>query len=342
MMEIISSTLEQVVDRTKEQVEKWENYIDDIPVQNVEKNLLSPEEIELNFKETFEDGISNLKFTAAEISIVSNQVFDSIQEFINEITNKEQIILPDFDYEAIAKSSAISATAAGAIGIAAGGIGSIPGAITGGIAGATGEILAQVAKHNGASDGLAMTIQLGTELLSGAGILKLAGTGIAKVGISSIDDIASSSVTKVDLTPKIMNTLNQDLAGSVHPKTGIPFNSKVVELPNGKKVEGVFPEFHSLYDFQMPKEYFNPDGIIELSDAKQFKIVIDSAAKKMEVDPGFKNLFSTQQQEMFKMGILPKEFTIHHAEDIGKYQIVDKIVHANTAHHGGATLWTTR
>ena len=44
------------------------------------------------------------------------------------------------------------------------------------------------------------------------------------------------------------------------------------------------------------------------------------AAKKMEVDSGFKNLFSTQQQEMFKMGILPKEFTIHHAEDIGKYQ----------------------
>ena len=62
----------------------------------------------------------------------------------------------------------------------------------------------------------------------------------------------------------------------------------------------------------------------------------------MEVDSGFKNLFSTQQQEMFKMGILPKEFTIHHAEDIGKYQIVNRLEHANTAHHGGATLWTTR
>lgn len=53
MMEIISSTLEQVVDKTKEQVEKWENSIDDIPVQNIEKCLLSPAEIELNFKETF-------------------------------------------------------------------------------------------------------------------------------------------------------------------------------------------------------------------------------------------------------------------------------------------------
>lgn len=43
------------------------------------------------------------------------------------------------------------------------------------------------------------------------------------------------SLAKVDLTPKIMNTLNQELAGSVHPKTGIPFNSKVVELPKWYK-----------------------------------------------------------------------------------------------------------
>ena len=341
MIEKMIASLEQTIDKTKEQVSKWENSIDDIPILNVEKNLLSPEEIELAFKETFEAGISTLKLTAEEVSAVSTEVFDSIQKFINEITNKQEKDLPDFDYEAIGKSSAISATAGGITGSVFGGIGAIPGTIAGGVGGAAGEILSQVAKHNGASDGLAMTIQIGTELLTAGGIVKLAGSGIAKIAASSADDLASTTMTKVDL-PKAMNTLNQDLAGNIHPKTGVPFNRKIVELPDGTKIEGVFPEFPSFYDFQMPKEYFNPDGIIELSDAKQFKIVIDSAAKKMEVDPGFKKLFSTQQQEMFKMGILPKEFTIHHAEDIGKYQIVDRMEHANTAHHGGALFYTNR
>lgn len=341
MIEKMIASLEQTIDKTKEQVSKWENSIDDIPILNVEKNLLSPEEIELAFKETFEAGISTLKLTAEEVSAVSTEVFDSIQKFINEITNKQEKDLPDFDYEAIGKSSAISATAGGITGSVFGGIGAIPGTIAGGVGGAAGEILSQISKHNGASDGLAMTIQIGTELLTAGGIVKLAGSGIAKIAASSADDLASTTMTKVDL-PKAMNTLNQDLAGNIHPKTGIPFNSKIVELPNGSKIEGVFPEFPSLYDFQMPKEYFNPQGILELSDTKQFKIVIDSVAKKMEVDPAFKALFTNQQQELFKFGILPKEFTIHHAENIGKYQIVDKTAHANTAHHGGATLWTTR
>ena len=46
--------------------------------------------------------------------------------------------------------------------------------------------------------------------------------------------------------------------------------------------------------------------------------------------------------ELPLLSVLPKEFTIHHAEDIGKYQIVDRMEHANTAHHGGALFYTNR
>lgn len=343
MIENLVPSLEQTMDKTKEQMSKWEDSIDDIPTVNIEQYKISPEEMEIAFKDTFEEGISSLKLTANEMSEVSSEVFAATQESINTLTEKLGDKVPYFDYAEIGKSSAISAVAGGVGGSLVGGIGAIPGTIAGGVGGAVGEILSQVAKYNGASDGVAMTIQIGTELLTASGIVKLAGKGIANVAVSNADEMAVlAKKTAFDTSPKTVNTLNQGLAGSSHPITNIPFVKKVVDLPNGTKIEGVYPKFDSLYDFKMPKEYFNSKGILELSDTHQFKHVIEAASKKIDVDPAFKSLFTKQQSQMFKNGILPKEFTIHHAEDIGKYQIVNRAIHANTAHHGGAKLWTTR
>lgn len=53
----------------------------------------------------------------------------------------------------------------------------------------------------------------------------------------------------------------------------------------------------------------------------------------MEVDSGFKKIyFLLNNKKCLKWEFYQKEFTIHHAEDIGKYQIVDRLEHANTAH----------
>ena len=190
MIESLVPTLEQAMNKTKEQISKWEDSIDNIPKLDLEQYKMSPQEMESAFKENFEKGINSLELTTQEVSKVSNEVFSNTQEYIDELSTKLGEKIPDFDYVAIGKSAGISAAAGGIGGSLVGGIGAIPGIIAGGVGGAIGEILGQVAKHNGASDGLAMAIQIGTEIFTAGGIVKLAGKGIAKVAVSSTDNIA--------------------------------------------------------------------------------------------------------------------------------------------------------
>ncbi len=226
MIESLMPSLEQALDKTKEKVAKWEDTIDDIPMPDIEQYKMSLEEVELAFKDTFEEGISSLKLTDEEASAVSSEVFNATQESINTLTAKLGDKIPDFDYAAIGKSSAISAVAGGVGGSLVGGIGAIPGTVAGGVGGAIGEILGQVAKHNGASDGLAMTIQIGTELLTAGGIVKLAGKGIAKIAVSSADDMASlakhtnpEKITKIGSVVDDTKVLVADTAKTVGYET---------------------------------------------------------------------------------------------------------------------------
>jgi hypothetical protein len=39
-----------------------------------------------------------------------------------------------------------------------------------------------------------------------------------------------------------IETRNDDLAGEHHPVTGVEFESKIVTLPTGEVIEGVFPD----------------------------------------------------------------------------------------------------
>lgn len=247
MIESLMPSLEQTLDKTKEQAAKWEDTIDNIPMPDIEQYEMSLEEAQQAFTDTFEEGISGLKLTAEETSTVSNEVFNTTQESINELATKMGEKVPDFDYTEIGKSAAISAVAGGAGGSLAGGIGAAPGAIGGGIAGATGEILGQIAKYNGASDGLAMSIQIGTELFTFGGIVKLAGKGIAKVSVSSVDDVVVfangkgiDTITKLgDIVDNTMISLGDKIKATGYEVKGFVNNNKIHQFTDG--YGGQFP-----------------------------------------------------------------------------------------------------
>ena len=59
-----------------------------------------------------------------------------------------------------------------------------------------------------------------------------------------------------DETVEKISTLNEDLAGSAHPETKVPYGEKTVEGVNGEKIEGVFPDFseHTVFDTQLPDD----------------------------------------------------------------------------------------
>jgi len=206
MIESLVPSLEQAMDKTKEQMSKWEDSIDDIPMPDIEQYKMTLEEAKSTFKDSFEEGISSLKLTAEEASVASSEVFNATQESINELTTKMGEKVPDFDYAAICKSAAISAVAGGVGGSLAGGIGTALGTIAGGVGGALGKVSYQVAKHNGASEATATTIQIGVEVVASAGVLAVGKGVMSKLAVSSADNVAS--LAKSSSTESISKTGN--------------------------------------------------------------------------------------------------------------------------------------
>ncbi|AIQ62413.1 hypothetical protein PSTEL_04125 [Paenibacillus stellifer] len=40
-----------------------------------------------------------------------------------------------------------------------------------------------------------------------------------------------------------LDTPNAELACSTHPETGVPYETKILEMPNGHAYEGIFTDF---------------------------------------------------------------------------------------------------
>ncbi len=125
---------------------------------------------------------------------------------------------------------------------------------------------------------------------------------------------------------------NEKYEGDNHPKTGVPYERKVVDLGD-RKVEGVFPVFDSAFDAILPKELF------EKSDARQFKECNMQLKDKLETDQLLREKFTDEQIEQIMNGETPDGKVWHHNEELGKMQLVDFEVHRDTPHIGGRFLW---
>ena len=129
-----------------------------------------------------------------------------------------------------------------------------------------------------------------------------------------------------------LKTLNSSLEGIKHDTTLVAYNKKSIEV-GGLKVEGVFPEFESVFDTKLSKENYNA------TDKNQFKECNSKLKETVQNDKILRENFNEQQLEMIENGETPRGYTWHHNERIGEMQLVKTDVHNKTAHTGGKAIW---
>lgn len=129
-----------------------------------------------------------------------------------------------------------------------------------------------------------------------------------------------------------LKTLNSSLEGIKHDTTLVAYNKKSIEV-GGFRVEGVFPEFESVFDTKLSKENYNA------TDKNQFKECNSKLKEAVQNDKILRKNFNEQQLEMIENGETPRGYTWHHNERIGEMQLVKTDVHNKTAHTGGKAIW---
>jgi hypothetical protein len=132
---------------------------------------------------------------------------------------------------------------------------------------------------------------------------------------------------------RYVETINHKLDGDVHPSSGVPFERKIVEKPDGEKVDGVFPIFPHEYDVKLNESQYLD------SDARQFRTAVHQLGKDIENNPDLGKKFKPEQLEQIKNGDTPDGYIWHHSEQPGILQLVDKNLHDKTGHTGGRFLW---
>lgn len=127
--------------------------------------------------------------------------------------------------------------------------------------------------------------------------------------------------------------IREDLEGQKHPETGVPYERKVVDV-EGQKVEGVFPQFKSEYETQLPEDMYKAD------DPTQMKYCTKQLREEIKNNPELAEKFDERQLQQIEKGVQKIDgYTWHHTEEPGKMQLVDEDEHADTSHTGGRSIW---
>ncbi|WP_394140023.1 HNH endonuclease [Cytobacillus oceanisediminis] len=130
-------------------------------------------------------------------------------------------------------------------------------------------------------------------------------------------------------------TINSDLAGSVHPVTGVPFEEEVVEMPSGTSINGTFPEFDAEYEVYIDESLYLQSDYVHFSYANQ------ELYDEIQMNPELAEDLGLSQQDIqgLAKGDTPEGFTWHHNQEPGVLELVEEDVHAATGHTGGRELW---
>jgi DNase/tRNase domain of colicin-like bacteriocin len=146
---------------------------------------------------------------------------------------------------------------------------------------------------------------------------------------------AGSSSFASDVNPAVhpIDTINDHLAGSVHDESGVPYEEKVVHLPNGETIEGVFPDFDETYAGQLP------DDMLLSSDYVQFDYMNEQLTASIANDPSLMSAFTDEQLSQIAAGETPDGYVWHHSEEPGRMELVDEQTHDEARHTGGRSLW---
>ncbi|CAM3843153.1 HNH endonuclease [Cohnella lubricantis] len=149
------------------------------------------------------------------------------------------------------------------------------------------------------------------------------------VGHSEVSAEGLTDTTDVE----VIDTVNSDLAGTEHPETGVPYETKTIQLPDGHWIEGVFPDFNEVYAYDLPESlYLQTDDV-------QFSYLNDQLANDIANDPELAAIFTDEQIAEIQNGDTPDGYVWHHTEEPGHMELVEEEEHVHSAHTGGRELW---
>ncbi|MCR4782556.1 MAG: HNH endonuclease [Lachnospiraceae bacterium] len=129
-----------------------------------------------------------------------------------------------------------------------------------------------------------------------------------------------------------LKTVYNKFENRVLPETDVKYVRKTVDI-KGTKVEGVFPEFKSVFTTHLP------DNILMSSDKVQFNHCVKNLQNEIKNNPGLSNHFSSRQLDQIKTGKTPGGYTWHHNEQLGKMELVKTDIHDMAKHTGGRAIW---
>lgn len=131
----------------------------------------------------------------------------------------------------------------------------------------------------------------------------------------------------------VLQTINSELDGEEHTETNVPFEKSTIELTNGDIVTGVFPDFEEVTAVIIPEDLY-----LE-SDYMQFEAANSVLAQRIEINLDLRSHFTPLQLEQILQGETPDGYVWHHHETLGRLELVEESVHANTGHTGGRFIW---
>lgn len=136
----------------------------------------------------------------------------------------------------------------------------------------------------------------------------------------------------IDENGKIyIKTINEGKEGQTG-ENGVLYERKTVVI-NGVEIEGVFPQFNSVIDVQLPEE------LIQARDSAQAEYANEALKEKVNNDPEFAKQFSDEQLEQIENSETPDGYTWHHSEEYGEMQLISTEDHQNNRHTGGKAIW---
>lgn len=133
--------------------------------------------------------------------------------------------------------------------------------------------------------------------------------------------------------PIPVTTRNMGLEGSVSDN-GVSFTRQTVDLTDGLSIEGVFPQFESIYHVDLGPE------ASEMSLHQQFAACRDDLQEHMYDSPDILKdvTFGDMERMDLSHGYTPAGYTWQHNPETGSYDLVSKTQHS-VGHTGGNAFW---
>lgn len=147
-----------------------------------------------------------------------------------------------------------------------------------------------------------------------------------------LPDLEEPSIDNAESNIGTIKCRNENLAGTIHPETGVPFEKRQVEV-DGKQYEVVVPQFESKFDAQLPEDK------LKVKDKEQFKECNIQLKEEIAHNPKMREKFDEEQLEQIQDGETPSGYLWHHDAEVGKMQLVSIEFHQKTGHTGGRSIW---